>query len=31
MIIRNKEVLTDKVLKEIQENIKKLYDKQKGE
>lgn len=31
MIIRNKEVLTDKALKEIQENIKKLYDKQKGE
>lgn len=31
MIIRNKETLTDKVLKEIQDNIKKLYDKQKGE
>lgn len=31
MIIRNKETLTEKTLKEIQENIKKLYEKQKGE
>lgn len=31
MIIRSKEVLNDKTLKEIQNNIKKLYDKQKGE
>ena len=31
MIIRSKEVLNDKTLKEIQGNIKKLYDKQKGE
>lgn len=32
MIIRNKETLNDKLLKELQDNIKRLYDKQqKGE